>query len=169
MADWSQGIPQWVRDRYSIQTAQCSHEGFLYWEGVRKRNEKRSASGFVGRERETEMQKERDRHRKTEGERHRETEGVGSRVGEKERERKGRGRRERKQTGVLPFKGAGTMQVHRDHTAGQSTACILGMHAGVKHSAKGWAGGLNAHKWYTVTLTCFFIVFSVKANVSLFF
>lgn len=96
----------------------------------------------------------RDRHRKREG-------GMGA--GENERER---GRRERK-TGVLPFKGTGTTHVHRDHTAGQGTACILGMRAGVKHSAKRWAGGLNAHKWYTVTLTCFFIVSSVKANESI--
>lgn len=84
-------------------------------------------------------------------------------AGEKEREK---GRRERR--GFCPLKG----QVQRMCTETTLQARALPaywacMRAGVKHSPKRWAGGLNAHKWYTVTLTCFFIVSSVKANESI--
>lgn len=92
MAYWSQGTPRWVRDRFSIQTAQCSHEGFLYWEGARKRSEKSSASGFVGRERDTEMQKDKEAERQTQRKRGRETqrdrESGGQSWGEGKREKK---------------------------------------------------------------------------------
>ena len=59
--------------------------------------------------------------------------GEGREKGRAERPCGGREREEVSE--VLPFKGRSTMHVHRGHTAGQNTACLLSRSAGVTHSA----------------------------------